>query len=167
MTTRRRREPIETATRGKQSNLPTTTSNHYACFQPFTRRVLQINPQDGTPTNKDKANGCNDLFLPTQSLKLLAREPINIRQNLSNPITCCHPLNKNTSWPFSHATTSNPNRLICATKQYNQLYIKHIQHQTTANQQEDDTKPQQQNLIYSHNRTKTTQTFTTHSIILS
>ena len=111
MTTRRRREPIETATRGKQSNLPTTTSNHYACFQPFTRRVLQINPLDGTPTNKDKANGCNDLFLPIQSLKLLAREPINIRQNLSNPITCCHPLNKNTSWPFSHATTSTESHL--------------------------------------------------------
>ena len=111
MTTRRRREPIETATRGKQSNLPTTTSNHYACFQPFTRRVQQINPLDGTPTNKDKANGCNDLFLPIQSLKLLAREPINIRQNPSNPITCCHPLNRNTSWPFSHATTSTESHL--------------------------------------------------------
>ena len=49
MTTRSRREPIETATRGKQSNLPATTSNHYACFQPFTRRMLQINPSGGTP----------------------------------------------------------------------------------------------------------------------
>ena len=91
MTTKSRREAIETATRGKQNNLPATTSNHHTGFQPFTRRVLQINPLDGTPTNKDKANGCNDLFLPTQSLKLLAREPINIRQNLSNHITYRHP----------------------------------------------------------------------------
>ena len=68
---------------------------------------------------------------------------------------------------FLHAITSNPNRLTHTAKQYNQLYIKHIRHKATANQQEDDTKPQQQNLIYSHNRTKTTQTFTTHSIILS
>lgn len=87
-------------------------------------------------------------------MKLLARVPINIRQNTLHPITCCHPWTGTRTDHFLHSITPNPNRLARTAKQYNQLYIKHIQHQTTANQQEDDTKPQQQKLIYSHNRTK-------------